>query len=222
MHTFKIFQPYSRLMNHGFTLKGEGNFKENQPKFESSIKSINIKNLITTYQIHSDQILKIDKKLNNTPNGDAIITNKKNIIIMVKVADCQGILMFDPITKSIGAIHSGWKSSCLNIIGKTVQKMKEEYGVKSKDLIVGIGPSLGPCCCEFNDPKNELPKFIQPFVSDNNHVDFWNLSLKQLTDEGVLEKNIEIAKKCTKCSRNKYYSHRNKDEERMGAFISIL
>lgn len=226
MYHFKIFTPYQNQLTHGFTTKGEGNFKESQSDFQPSINQLKektgIKQPVTTTQIHTDEIMVASEYFNDTPAADALITNTKNLPIMVKVADCQAVLMFDPITQSIAAIHSGWKGSCVNIIGKTVSKMQQEFGVDPKNLLVAISPSLGPCCCKFSDPKKELPTFVHPYSKENNHVDFWALSIDQLKEAGVTEDHIEESRQCTQCNPDKYYSYRNGNAERMGAFISLL
>lgn len=203
---FDIFKPYADILTHGINTE--------------SLHDANGVDLIVGNQIHTDTINLISQKPIETLQGDAIITKEVNLPIAVKVADCQGILIFDPKTQSIAAIHSGWKSSCLNIIGKTVKRLTGEFGSDPKDLLVGISPSLGPCCAEFSDPKTELPDFVHPFAN-NRHVDFWALSLDQLKNTGIPEKQIEFKRECTKCHPNGYYSYRNNDENRMGVFISL-
>ena len=129
-------------------------------------------------------------------------------------------MIFDPKTNSIAAIHSGWKSSALNIIGKTVKRMEKIFGSKPVDLLVGIGPSLGPCCAQFSNPKKELPKSVHPYIKDD-HVDLWSLSLDQLKEAGINKNQIEFIKECKKCNPDKYYSYRNADTGRMAVFISL-
>lgn len=170
-------------------------------------------------QMHGDKIIVVESPLNKKPEADAFITNKKGLPLMIKVADCQGIIMFDPETETIAAVHSGWRSSVKNIIGKTIGKMKKEFGVKPENLLIGISPSLGPCCAEFSDPENELPDFCRPFTKGKN-VDFWALSLKQLSSEGVPEKNIENPRICTKCGDD-CYSYRRGESGRMAVFIAL-
>lgn len=219
MFQFKIFQPYQNCIYHGITLKGEGNFQENQPQFKSSVKKLNLEPVVTTHQIHTDKIIKVMGVMNEIPEADALITDQPDITLLIKVADCQGVLMFDPVTQTIAAAHSGWKGSCLNIIGKTVKEIQRVYEVKPENLLVGIGPSLGPCCARFSDPWKELPEFIHPYILDHDHVDFWSLTLKQLKEEGIKSEHIELPGECSKCNAEKYFSHRRGDAERMGVFI---
>lgn len=172
-------------------------------------------------QIHSDLILEVNEKPKDLPQVDAFTTNKKGLTLLVEVADCQGILIFDPVTRSIATVHSGWRGSAKNIIGKTIGRMTELYESSPADLLIGISPSLGPCCAEFSDPKNELPEFCHPFIDTNNHVDFWALSQQQCEAAGVPTEQIELAGKCTKCQPG-YVSYRNGDSGRMGVFATLL
>ena len=170
--------------------------------------------------MHGDSIIIVNEYPDKQLSGDAFITNKSNIPLAVKVADCQGVLMFDPVNKVIAAAHSGWRGSVLNIIGKTIQKMSDEFGSSSSDLLVGISPSLGPCCAEFSNPADELPAFVHPFIKGRD-VDFWSLSFNQLKKSGVHESNIELMNECTKCNPSEYFSHRNGNIGRMAVFISV-
>jgi len=139
---------------------------------------------------------------------------------MVKAADCQGVLIYDPKNEAVAAVHSGWKGSALNIIGKTIEKMKLKYGSDPQDLLVAVSPSLGPCCAQFSDPNKELPDFCKPFIKPNKHVDFWALTLHQLAEAGVTEDHIELSGLCTKCQPG-YHSYRNGDSQRMGVFVKL-
>lgn len=58
---------------------------------------------------------------------DGFITNMKNLPLMVRFADCQGVLMFDPVARVIAAVHSGWRGNVQNIIGQAVQKNGEKF-----------------------------------------------------------------------------------------------
>lgn len=212
----------NQKLKSGFTNKQIGSFKETDKDFQKNIESLALGMPVLLNQTHSDIILEVTEpfSIEALPEGDAMITRQKNLLLMVKVADCQGIIIFDPIKQALGVVHSGWKGSTKNILGKTIRRMKEVYDCDPKSLLVAISPSLGPCCAEFTDPKTELPVFCHPFIQKNNHVDFWALSKKQCQDEGVLESNIEITGICTKDSPD-FFSYRLGDEGRMGVYAKL-
>lgn len=83
----------------------------------------------------------------------------------------------------------------------------DKYECNPSDIFAAVSPSLGPCCAEFSDPLNELPKEMHKYVTDKK-VDLWECDYDQLKDSGVPENNIEIARICTKCNKDKYFSFR--------------
>lgn len=221
MIEFKIFSPYSKELNIGMTTKDQGSFKEDDPDFAKRMADLGFQDPVYGRQTHSDIILNVSNPFSIAPEADAFITDQKNLSIMVKIADCQGIIIFDPVKKVLACVHSGWKGSVQNIIGKTIRQMARSYDSEVKNLIVAISPSLGPCCSEFTDPRQELPDFCHPFIQQENRVDFWSLSKKQCMDEGVVAKNIEISGVCTKCDPN-FFSYRRGDTGRMAVMARMI
>ena len=139
---------------------------------------------------------------------DAFISNVPGLNFLIKVADCQGISLFDPVLKVVGAVHNGWRGSVQNILGETVSSMRSEFGCDPSRLLVYISPSLGPCCSEFSDPSRELPSDFVKYFLPGNRVDFWGCSHDQLVDAGVLSSNIENSKLCTVCNSDRLFSYR--------------
>lgn len=144
---------------------------------------------------------------------DGFITATPGIALCVRFADCQGVLFFDPVKRVIAAVHSGWRGNAQNILGKCVAKMTSEFDCNPANILIGISPSLGPCCAEFSDPVNELPEEMHKYISEkipgkNPHVDLWQCSHDQLTSVGIPSENIEIARRCTVCENDHFFSYR--------------
>jgi len=166
--------------------------------------------LASAEQVHGDKVFVIDENLETDleVNGfDALVTAHPNIVLMIQQADCQAVLLHDPATPAIAAIHCGWRGSVLNIIGKTVEIMQQKYATKPANLQAYIGPSLGPCCAEFINYRKELPESFYRFQANPGHFDFWEISTQQLLGVGLHERKITIFRRCTSCSEN-YFSYR--------------
>ncbi len=232
---FDLLGGFSDRMNHAvFSRKGgyskppfdslnisysvnddENDVKKNRAAICSNLK-IDPPNLVTARQTHSKNILVVDEtfmsqrhKYDEPDNIDGLITRLKGIMLMVKVADCQAILMFDPVKNAIAAVHAGWRGLVQDISGEAINALKEIYGTDPADLIVGISPSLGPCCSFFSNPETELPPDFKPFTDTRKRVDQWAYSIKQIERHGVHEKNIELAGVCTMCGGGgDFYSFR--------------
>ena len=105
------------------------NTEEGIKELNSLKEEFNANDIIYLKQIHSDKILKYrcnDKSIKDE-EGDAIITNEKNVIIGVFTADCVPIILIDEENEVIAAIHSGWKGTFESITLKTIEKMKHEF-----------------------------------------------------------------------------------------------
>jgi YfiH family protein len=161
---------------------------------------------------------------------DAMVTNRKGICLVTQAADCVPILFYDPVKKAIGAAHAGWKGTVAKIPAEVVKTMVAEYGSNPKDLIVGIGPSIGPCCYEIGDEVVAMVKesfgSTDGFILENKKFtkpvfDLWEANRRTLVESLVKPENIEIAGVCTKCNNHLFFSARAGDLGRFGAGIII-
>jgi len=150
-------------------------------------------------QCHKDALLEVKSadRIDRYDDYDGMMTQKEGIGLLIRHADCQGVIFYDPVQKAIANVHCGWRGSVLNIYKKTVEKMGRLYGSLPKDLIVCIGPSLGPHNAEFKHYKKELPESFWKYQVRPTYFNFWEISKAQLLEAGVLERHIEIAKICT-------------------------
>lgn len=181
--------------------------------------------LISVHQVHGRKAVTYRGETgfsNPFAEADAIITDRPGAALMIRTADCQPILLYDPEKKVVAGIHSGWRGNVQNIIGSTIDTMIKDFGSAPDSLIAGIGPSLGPCCAEFINYKEELPDAFLPFKKGENHFDFWKISQSQLVAKGVDESRIRISGLCTRCNQDLFFSYRrDKITGRLANVISI-
>jgi len=152
--------------------------------------------------------------------GDALVTDVPNKFLVVQIADCQSILFYDPVRQVVANVHSGWRGSINNIIGRTLNVMADCFGCLASDIISGISPSLGPCCSEFVNYREEIPEEYWKYKDDNSHFDFWSISLDQLCQAGVLIENVSSSRICTKCDVDRFFSFRG--ESTTGRFATLI
>lgn len=172
-------------------------------------KALRIQTIKAVKQVHGDSILQIKtmEQATEPDEYDAMVTNTPGVGLLIQQADCQAILLHDPVKDVIAAIHNGWRGSAAGIIGKTIKSMRQHFRVKPADLRAVISPSLGPCCAEFIHYQRELPPDFYPFKNANNYFDFRAISKRQLKQSGIMENKIEIAEICTACSSD-FFSYR--------------
>ncbi len=197
----------------------EENVRENRKKLAIKYNFDNNK-LIFMNQVHKDNIVIVDKTSKSLIEAcDAIITNEKNLPLMVMVADCIPILMFDKQKEVIAAIHAGRNSTFLNIAQKTALKMIEKFNCKKEDIKVILGPSIQKCCYEVSQElANIVKKTFGEEFENNRYINLQAINKKQLNNIGIT--NIKISTYCTKCSGNDYFSYRN--SKKTGRFAGVI
>jgi len=175
-------------------------------------------------QVHKDNIQVIDDTtksrrghvtslLNVTifPETDALILKKRNAAIGILTADCLPILIVDIKNKVVALVHSGWKGTLLNIVGKCINRMIEKVGTKVEDLKVWIAPAIGVCCYEVGEEVLSQYKaqfeFYDEIVKGKN-LDLVKTARLQLKVSGLKDNQIKSTDICTKCNSHIFYSHR--------------
>jgi hypothetical protein len=180
--------------------------------------------IVAVHQTHGTGILNVSKALIENERaslcGDAMISQEKALFLMIQVADCQAVFLIDPIRKVVANVHSGWRGSIANILGKTILAMVNQYGCKPEHIVAGIGPSLGPCCAEFVNYKTEIPPEFWSFKDARDHFDFWAVSRDQLKKSGVKNANIHVSRICTRCNPHLFFSYRFR--QKTGRFAAII
>lgn len=189
--------------------------------------------LVLTWQIHSDIVRQvtaadangIDHR--NYPQCDALITNDPGTALFVFTADCTPILLHDPGTGAVGAIHAGWRGTAAGIAAKTVEAMVSAYGCKPSNIHAAIGPNIGQCCFEThqdvpNAMLQALGRQAEPHIRQQGGKYYVNLKAINacfLQNSGVTQ--IEISTHCTACRPDLFWSHRITGGERgsQGAVI---
>ena len=213
-----------------FTDKNDGNLafhvEDNEINVIKNRKNLalklgyNYEDLVYMNQIHSANIIVVDE---NSPklvdNCDSIITRSKNLPLMVMVADCIPILMFDSKQGIVAAIHAGRNSTFLEISKKTAEIFIEKFSSNPEDINVVFGASIQKCCYEVSEDLSKIVEnsFGKEFV-ENNYIDLQGINKKQLNDLGI--KNIEISNICTKCGDKSYFSYRK--DKKTGRFAGII
>lgn len=181
-------------------------------------KTLGLSFLLSAKQVHGDGIYCLSEAMNGNmeiEGVDALITDQPGVGLMIQQADCQAILLFDPLEKVVAAIHCGWRGSVINIVARVVQRLKSGFGTLPENLMAVISPSLGPCCAEFVNYRSELPVEFRPFMVRQDFFDFWQISKDQLAGIGVRESKITIAGICTCCSKD-YFSYRRASKNSAG------
>ncbi len=224
IHAFTTRQNGLGVKNNG--IKSPGDWDAVAEAFAVSPDRV-----VTVNQVHGDNIVVINDenyRVLNTVQADALVTRAPEIAIGVETADCVPVLLFDPVTRAIAAIHAGWRGMVKKIIQKTMTRMQHQFGSDPARMIAAIGPAIGPECYEVDEPVMGPMREAFPFwqdVAKPHGAGRWSLDLvktnkMELVRIGCAEKNIHALGLCTSCRKDLFYSFRA--EGRTGRMLSVI
>jgi YfiH family protein len=217
--------PLFRRTKHAFgtrTRKGE--------KKLSAALGIPPGRLLTLRQVHGAEVLIFKENLKALAYPlpyDAVITDKKRVALGISTADCLPILMVDRSKKVIAAVHAGWRGLWGGVVQKTARTMMEAFTCSPKDILVGIGPGIGPCCYEvgtdvkslFQSSFGDPHRFIQE-REGRSYLDLSRAAQLELSQVGIPPENIEAISLCTACRKDLFFSYRR--DKKAGRQLSFI
>lgn len=210
---------------------------ENYRRFCKALGA-DIHDLVQSKQVHEDSVRHVTaadrgKGLFAATDytADALVTDAPDLNLMVFSADCIILLLHDPVSRSIGAVHAGWRGTALDLPAKTVREMGRLFGAKPEDIRTAIGAGIGPCCFETHDDVPDAMRAafgsgVEAYIAPRGSK--WTVGLKEinawrLREAGVLPEHIDVCPTCTACHTDLYWSHRITGDRRgvQGALIGL-
>jgi YfiH family protein len=208
-------------MNLSFKVGDDPTIVETNRKSFFSLFGISINELAIPLQSHSENVRKVDVP-GEYEECDALITNVSGLALVVTVADCVPILLFDPIKKAIGIVHAGWRGTAKIIVKRAVEKMREEFKTDTKNILAFIGPSAGVCCYEVNtDVAVKFENKNVPYCKTKIFIDLKKENASQLKQMGLAASNLQISTHCTICEKQLFHSYR-RDKKRAGRMMAVI
>lgn len=142
--------------------------------------------------------------------GDALVTCEAGAALEVRVADCVPLFAADRRGRAVGLAHAGWRGTLAGIAARLVAAMTDGAPSRAAELLVWIGPSIGPECFQVG------PEVIAPFrerfgpsiAVGPDRVDLWEANRIALRSAGVPDDAIRVARLCTRCRGDLFHSHR--------------
>lgn len=172
-------------------------------------------------QIHSDIIQVVDCS-GDCGQSDALITNKKGLGLAVIIADCTPIFIYDNKNHIIAAVHAGWRGTEQNILGKTLDKLSNDFNSKPGELNVYIGPSISQNNYEVGDEV--ATKFDNKYLHRNDRkylLDVSWINYDILLEFGVPKVQIQKSVLCTFEYSDLFHSYR-RDGSLSGRSIGVI
>jgi len=189
-----------------------------------------VESLFDSWQVHGTHVLCVEQpRPLDSPHqkADAILTDRPEITLLMRFADCVPIYLFDPSKRVIGLVHAGWRGTVDKAARAAVEQMTARYGSSPADILAGIGPSI---CVEHYPVGAEVENAARLAFGEKAslvlwrkngvvHFDLWRANQQVLEDCGV--RQIEQSGLCTFCNNEEWYSHRA-ENGRTGRFGALL
>ena len=236
---FSLLQPFTKSILHFSTTRHGVNgapFSMGSPGDENDVLSVRSREMLAEAmsvspqqfvfcrQTHSNHV-RIIRHIHNDngfyskqtaiQDNDSLITAEKNILLISLTADCVPVLLYDPEKQIIASVHSGWRGTARNILGRTIDEMMRSFSCLPADLFCCIGPSAGPCCYEVGENVwSEFSQFQQKETIFRKHngnkylLDLHEANRQIALSYGIPDAQIEKAGICTMCSNGLYHSAR--------------
>ncbi len=198
-----------------------GDVRENYRRV-CALMGAGIDECVVTNQVHGNVVRTVTEDdrhvcMSRVPyEADGIVTNVRGLPVMCFVADCVPALLWDGESGVIAAVHCGWRSSVLDILSETVEKMRA-LGARPENIHAAMGAAIGRCCFETDD---DVPQAVEKYLGGDvdglfdrrpdgkTMVDLRAANARRLIQLGLDGENIDISDECTVCSHDKYWSHR--------------
>lgn len=245
---FKKLLEYKDIITHAYSVGTDVNFrtaranKQKLPEqefnkamqdYKNLCNAINVdyKNVVKTNQEHTDNIAIANNKINKDfpdinleeyNKTDGIITQKQNLVLSTTNADCILLLFFDPVTKTIANVHSGWKGTIQRISAKTVEKMINQCNCRPENIICCICPSIRKCHFKVDKDVKDLfeSEFRDLNINENTDImekqkdkEKWNIDTVLINKiilerAGLKKENIIDSGICSVCNKEQIHSFR--------------
>ena len=204
--------------------------QENYRRFCAALGT-DVNRVVLSKQIHEDVVRHVTEadagkglwRDRDYPSVDGMVTDVLHLPLVVFSADCNVILLHDPVRRAVGAAHAGWRGTAAGIVGKTVRAMQDAFGCDPAHIRAAIGPGIGACCFEVGPEvvaaaeallHAPLGALARPRADGKALLDLKGVNARRLVQLGVPAGQITVSDACTMCRPDVFWSHRATDGRR--------
>jgi YfiH family protein len=167
--------------------------------------------------VHTEEVAACDGAW---PDGDLLATDRADVALTVRTADCVPLLYADARTGVVAAVHAGWRGTVAGAAPRMVEVLASRFGSRAEDLVVAIGPSIGPESYEVGAEVVDAFTAAWPAESARGTwwaardtpgkflLDLWTVTRDQLAAVGVRPAHIHLAGLCTATHASVFHSYR--------------
>jgi hypothetical protein len=212
------------------------NVAENRRRFLKAIGASQL-SIMTARQTHSTGrfFLEFPEQARGPqPACDAMTTQLTNVLLAIQTADCLPLLIGDPKSGAMAAIHAGWRGTADRITERTIADLMMLHGVDTRSAIAALGPLACAECYEvgedvikqYKDSFGYWRRLLVNFKENGKaHLDVRAANIQQLLFCGFTQDRIHVADYCTMHQTELFFSYRreaNGQPSSVGRLLSVL
>lgn len=185
--------------------------------------------LFTLSQVHGARVRTLgatdQPEAVRAEEGDALVA-RPGTVLAVRTADCLPLLLADPATRCVAAVHAGWRGTVAGVVPGGVAALLAVCSAPPERLLAAYFPHIRACCFEVGtDVAAQLSAVahagdvVRPGAKP--HVDLAAIVRAQLMAAGLVARNIEDVPGCTVCDAERFYSFR-RDASASGRHLAAI
>jgi YfiH family protein len=185
-------------------------------------------------QVHGRDVLRVkvgaDPVSLRAESGDGLV-GADGVVVGVRTADCVPVLVADPETRSVAALHAGWRGTALGVVPSGLEALIATSGAPASRLVAAVFPHIGPCCFEVSEdvaqtlaaacPQLTAAEVVQRRPAEKPHVDLAAILRAQLMAAGLPSAQIDVVAGCTRCEAERFFSFR-RDGKASGRHLTAI
>ncbi len=220
--------PYASL-NFSFSVGDDADRVDRNLRRAADLLGVDVSRLYFLSQIHGNDCVELtgdeEQRRIVFTEGDALVSSRADIACGVRTADCIPVLLADPLTGRVGAVHAGWRGLVGEVIRTTVQRLVGD-GETSR-CIAAIGPHIETDAFEVSEDVATALKDASPGVDPilrgrtKPHVDLRAVAQAQLLHLGFRDDHIDHVRGCTYSDEELFFSFR-RDGKASGRHLSAI
>lgn len=189
-------------------------------------------------QVHGCATLVVEsdaRRPEENPRADALVSDRADVALAVKAADCVPVLLADRDGRAVAAIHAGWRGAAQGIVMSAVATLEARFAIAPAAIVAAIGPSIGACCYQVGPEvragfaasapapltSDGIDRWFAPGAGDRLQLDLWQANRDQLAAAGVPASSIHVAGLCTACHVDRFFSYR-REGKRAGRLLAAI
>jgi hypothetical protein len=178
-------------------------------------------------QVHGRHVVRLADAEAPLGEADAVVSAVAGVPVAVATADCVPVLLAAPGARVVAAVHAGWRGLAAGVVEAALDALARS-GAEPADLAAAVGPHIGPCCYEVDEPVlralrarfgTGLEASARPGRRGHAWLDLGGLARDALRAAGVRAQRVDVvAAACTRCDAARFHSYR-RDGERAGRLL---